>query len=447
MRKLLKAVKYLLVAVYALCGVALAVFMLPKTGWKALNVATGSMTPAIPQGSLVLIHKVPYDQMHPGDVITYKNPHDPLQTITHRVVAAKSVANLPGFVTRGDANNADDTPIVAGSVAGKVVWHAPKLGGLLLKLKQPIWLILLVIMPGLIIIIDELRRLVRVLSNKEEKVRPVASPRAPSAEFYEAINPNDLQVSKPRSIDGILRAVFLLVVASSVVGVTRAQLSSTVTLTNNSIQTFTKANHLLIQRINLNGTASCPSASTNISITNTGQGSTNTATITDVCTIVNTTSTNVSITNTNNQTATSGNATGTNATSGSTSNTNNTTTTVNVGTGSGSSTPTSGVLLYNPTSSPVIFTGWTLTDDSGVPMPLPTTTIAAGGFVGVTFTGTLLGTGDRMILRNPSATPVDAVSWGTDTSQLNPSVPAFTNAISRKTLGLNTDTASDWQVE
>lgn len=446
MRKVLTAAKYLLVAGYLLCGVALAVFLLPKTGWRALNILTGSMRPAVPQGSLVIIHNVPTRDIHPGDVITFINPVNAKQTITHRVVETKTVASLPGFVTRGDANNSDDQPILAGNVVGKVVWHAPNIGHWLNTARKPIWVILLVAIPGILIIIDELRILVHTLSREE--IKQASEPPASQSITLAQTEPKPKAKSPPkrRSMDGMVkRAVLLVMLATLTIGGTKSQLvSNSVQLTNNSFSTFTPANHLVIQRVSLHGPLSCPLAGNDtIVITNTAPGSVNQASINNNCVLILNSSTTIVVNNSNNQTATTGNASGNDATSGDASNSNTTNTSINIG----PSDPLAGVELYNPTSQPIVLTGWSLTDNSGVTQPLLITmTLQPHQSVGVLFAGVLTGTGDRLILKDPATTTVDAISWGSDTSQLNPSIPAFTNAIVRRALGLDTDSASDWQV-
>ena len=53
--------------------------------------------------------------------------------------------------------------------------------------------------------------------------------------------------------------------------------------------------------------------------------------------------------------------------------------------------------------------------------------------------------GDRLVLKNPAATSIDAASWGADTSQLNPSIATQTSTIriERAGLGADSDTAAD----
>jgi len=130
------------------------------------------------------------------------------------------------------------------------------------------------------------------------------------------------------------------------------------------------------------------------------------------------------------------------------------------------------------TGSECTMTGWTIVDNSSISDTLPTLRIAASGHVIVaattsfdtnhpTFsgarvlisdgvigggTGTAAGlsnSGDVLRIMNMSGTEADCVSWGSNTSCLNPSVPqntANTTATYQRTPtdGTDTDTNADW---
>ena len=121
-------------AVVVLAAVSLG----PQTGrFRTLTVLTGSMTPTIPLGSVVLVVPTPIDQVAVGDVITYAIPVDDHRIVTHRVV---EVLEAGVVRTRGDANDADD-PWVAklrGSTAWTVRGHVPRAGYLIQAMRQPV---------------------------------------------------------------------------------------------------------------------------------------------------------------------------------------------------------------------------------------------------------------------------------------------------------------------
>lgn len=114
----------------AIAGAVVAVAVLPRlTGGQAMTVLSGSMTPTIPVGSLVLVRPIDPGALQVGDVATYQvEPGRPVY-VTHRVVAVGHTDGHRTFTFKGDANKAaDTTPIVPGQVRGKVWFHVPHLG-------------------------------------------------------------------------------------------------------------------------------------------------------------------------------------------------------------------------------------------------------------------------------------------------------------------------------
>jgi signal peptidase I len=111
-------------------------------GFRFYNVLTASMAPradgsspagGFDEGDLIIVRLVAPETIAVGDIITFNPGRDPGAYLTHRVVAIKDeVGGEPGlyFVTRGDANNADDPPITADRLIGKKVLALPKVGQL-----------------------------------------------------------------------------------------------------------------------------------------------------------------------------------------------------------------------------------------------------------------------------------------------------------------------------
>ncbi len=116
----------LVVVVAALFALQLGPHFLP---YRAFEVLSGSMEPAIPVGSEVIDVQVPGDRIAVGDVITYPHPRLPGAYVTHRVVTVDRIAGVPQFTTRGDANGAPDPWRVSGAGGVlKVVVHVPYAG-------------------------------------------------------------------------------------------------------------------------------------------------------------------------------------------------------------------------------------------------------------------------------------------------------------------------------
>jgi len=84
--------------------------------FQAFYVRTGSMSPAIPVGALVVATRASADDLAPGDVIVFRRPDRPGMMVVHRIEAVQQTPGGPVFVTKGDAN------------AGVDGWQVPATG-------------------------------------------------------------------------------------------------------------------------------------------------------------------------------------------------------------------------------------------------------------------------------------------------------------------------------
>lgn len=141
----------LLVALCILCVAALGYTAIAKAagdplptvfGWGKAVVLSGSMEPEVPVGSLLWIHK--QNSYIPGDVVTYEENG---ALVTHRLVSIDDDT----AITKGDANNAEDSPIDVKQIRGKVSAVWPGVGRALLSFKSPAGILLLLLCGGLIL--------------------------------------------------------------------------------------------------------------------------------------------------------------------------------------------------------------------------------------------------------------------------------------------------------
>jgi len=114
------------------------------TGSTPYVVASGSMTPALPRGTLVVVRPVPAEDVRVGDVVTYQLRSGAPEVATHRV--SEVVTDPQGGVryrTQGDANAAPDPDWVRPvQLRGRVWYHLPWVGHLGLVLPGPARLML-----------------------------------------------------------------------------------------------------------------------------------------------------------------------------------------------------------------------------------------------------------------------------------------------------------------
>ncbi|MBQ3417953.1 MAG: signal peptidase I [Ruminococcus sp.] len=88
-------------------------------GYGASVVLSGSMEPALQVNDLVIVKA--QEDYSEGDVVVYQNGNT---LIIHRVVKKDGEE----FVTRGDANNADDDPIRLSDIKGIMIFRVPFIG-------------------------------------------------------------------------------------------------------------------------------------------------------------------------------------------------------------------------------------------------------------------------------------------------------------------------------
>lgn len=91
---------------------------------------SGSMEPTLHIEDYIIIKKS--NEYKIGDIIIYKNENSPL--IIHRIVQI----NGNQIITKGDANNLNDEPILKEQIKGKYICKINYIGKIINFLKKPI---------------------------------------------------------------------------------------------------------------------------------------------------------------------------------------------------------------------------------------------------------------------------------------------------------------------
>ncbi len=210
-----------------LVGVSALAIITRIQGGHLLSVQSGSMVPALNKGDLVSVTRVPADKLQPGDIVTFINPRDKNSTVTHRIVQVLGSGNeVKKFVTKGDANQSNDTALDATQIIGKVRYSVPYVGYGADFIRKPLGLLLIIYIPSLMIIISEVRRLLAHYRSQQ---------------IYQANKRMALIGKRPREEHtnklALSAKVLVLIMISGLIisPLVHAQLSSTATLTNNSI--------------------------------------------------------------------------------------------------------------------------------------------------------------------------------------------------------------------
>jgi len=140
-----------------------------EVGYDIRIVESGSMEPTIPTGAVILTR--PEAEYQVGDIVTYQRRTDQSAT-THRLIAEVDSQAVQAFVTQGDANNvADVQPVLPEEVAGKVWLHIPYLGYILSFLRSPLGFMLLVLIPAVLIVREQLVRIWQTVVDEQEKAQ------------------------------------------------------------------------------------------------------------------------------------------------------------------------------------------------------------------------------------------------------------------------------------
>lgn len=140
-------------------------------GHKVLAVVSGSMEPAINTGDVIIVKPVAAEQeVRDGDIVTFRVQDKPDMMVTHRVVGTVKVNGTPvAYVTKGDANlDRDLSTIARDQIVGTFRWRILYFGYLSAFLRKPIGIVFVVILPGLVLVGLEFRKMWQILSEAEK---------------------------------------------------------------------------------------------------------------------------------------------------------------------------------------------------------------------------------------------------------------------------------------
>jgi len=167
-----KLAKTIILIIIAIIAIVFLVFYRPVSLWGDTlyePVYTGSMEPALPIGSVVVIKPVDTETLNIGDIICFRLSESATTTVTHRII---NITN-EGFTTKGDANEDPDQWIVKKeNVIGKAIFTIPYIGYIGYFVRTPIGFILLIIIPASLIIIIEIRNIAKQLKKQKPCQKP-----------------------------------------------------------------------------------------------------------------------------------------------------------------------------------------------------------------------------------------------------------------------------------
>lgn len=118
----------------------LLLVILRISGYQALYIATGSMSPALMPGDLIITRQTDTMSLAPGDIIVYNVSG---RKICHRIISISSHDGI--IITKGDANAKADSPIKSSDNLQFVCFRIPFAGYPFAFLQNKAFLAVLVI--------------------------------------------------------------------------------------------------------------------------------------------------------------------------------------------------------------------------------------------------------------------------------------------------------------
>lgn len=179
-KKILSGFYYLLIGIEIL---VLVFSLISKTnkktpkffGYSFYVIATPSMKGVLDVGSVIICKE--YDksyEINVGDIITYQGEEDTFagKTITHKVIDTREENGQKYYTTKGVANTSSDPEIREDQIIGKFVYKTIVLSFLYSILSTTYGFALLVVVPILYMIINEIISMAKEIKegSKNEKV-------------------------------------------------------------------------------------------------------------------------------------------------------------------------------------------------------------------------------------------------------------------------------------
>ena len=159
MKKILITIYYVVIGVVVFIALLIIVSAFPVAGnIKMFTVLSGSMEPKIHTGSAVIVK--PVSDYKVGDVITFGKIAKGSVPTTHRIVDQKVQDGNVVYMTKGDANDvSDDNEIPKEEIVGRELFSIPWLGYIINFVQKPFGLMLVIIIPSIIIIYNQIQNI------------------------------------------------------------------------------------------------------------------------------------------------------------------------------------------------------------------------------------------------------------------------------------------------
>jgi signal peptidase len=169
MRKRIKEIVSTVIVVALLTPAIIYAIPFIVDGYYSSVIMSSSMEPTIPIGSIVVAKRVNPDNVKVGNIIVFQRSNS--KTL-HRVIDKIVENDSYYFKTKGDANEDPDPWIVQPEqVQGSLLLTIPYYGYLIYFAGTPIGFILMVIIPAILLIANEIRKIIQLKKEKKFSAR------------------------------------------------------------------------------------------------------------------------------------------------------------------------------------------------------------------------------------------------------------------------------------
>lgn len=133
-------------------AVLLSIALPLAVGGRSMVVRSGSMTPAIRTGDVIVVAPISPIEARVGDIVTFQDPGGSGRLLVHRVRAIVRGRGDLSFTTQGDANTTQEHwQVPREGTIGTVAYRVPKLGFAVGWIGSPAGRIGLIVVPSLLL--------------------------------------------------------------------------------------------------------------------------------------------------------------------------------------------------------------------------------------------------------------------------------------------------------
>jgi signal peptidase len=151
-RKYTKDILFIIALILSVLSVYIGLRFFLATDTPLIALSTGSMSPTVEAGDLLIVKGVQPEKIKVGDIIVFDPPEEGVGRTIHRVNGTQSLANgTLTFKTKGDANSdVDPYTVYPENIHGQVIYRMPYIGYIFL---DPLILIIIITIIVILIII------------------------------------------------------------------------------------------------------------------------------------------------------------------------------------------------------------------------------------------------------------------------------------------------------